>query len=173
MINVSRDKRLYGIPLNNYVDRYIVLKKRLVNYDVNKLLIQSWDDFTNNTKTYGYALLEPTKVGNATRIDYVARCKDNYASAIERTKYSSTIVNVNLRYTGDSYSNGNGFRDDINIYAIDSGWDNLQSRITDYSRLPFIPDSDINSVLSSYSDHYNLQGIKKDKMERLIFVFIP
>lgn len=173
MINVSRDKRLYGIPLNNYVDRYIILKKRDQSYNVRKVLIESYDDFTNNTTTYGYALLEPTKVGNATRIDYVARCKDNYASAIERTKYSSTIVNINLRYTGNISGNDNGFRDTINLRVADSGWENLQSHISDYSRLPFILDSDVNSYIVANTDHYYLQGIKKDKMERLIFVFIP
>lgn len=173
MINVSRDKRLYGIPLNNYVDRYIVLKKRDESYRVRKVLIESYDDFTGNTTTFGYALLEPTKVGNATRIDYVARCKDNYASAIERTKYSNTIVNVNLRYTGNISGNNDGFRDTINLRVADSGWENLQSHISDYSRLPFILDSDVNSYIVANTDHYYLYDIKKDKMERLIFVFIP
>lgn len=174
MINVSRDKRLYGIPLNNYVDRYIVIKKRQTTADIDKVLLESYDDFTGNTKTYGYTLLEPTKLGNATRKDYVARCKDNYACAIERTKYSSTIVNINLRYTGSLYSNDNGFKQDISVYATSNytwnGW--VQQAIADYSRLPFIPFANISSVISNM-DLYPLNNVKKDKMERLIFVFIP
>ena len=157
-INMNRDKRLYGIPLNNYVDRYILIKKP-ADKDYKKLAIYSYDDFTNNTETTGYTILDFIKIGNDSQIDRVARCKDNYAVDIERTKYSSTVVNINLRYCGtDGYSDTIWLR-----FLTDDEYN--QINITDYSRLPFIEGS------MSVGDNLSLT-IYKDKMERLIFILI-
>lgn len=163
-INMNRDKRLYGIPLNNYVDRYILIKKPS-NKDYKKLAVYSYDDFTANQTDQtsdsqtGYTILDFIKIGNDSQIDRVARCKDNYAVDIERTKYSSTIVNINLRYCGtDGYSDTIWLR-----FLTDDDYN--QINITDYSRLPFIEGS------MSVGDNLSLT-IYKDKMERLIFILI-
>ena len=154
-INMNRDKRLYGIPLNQYVDRYIILKN--IPYYISKLFVNSWDDFTNDTTTEGYTLLDLITInGN----DRVARCKDNYAVDIERTKHSSTIVNVNLRYCDED----TGYKENITLkYLADYLFN--QYTITDYSRLPFIPSFNPNDATT-----LNLWGIKKDKMERIVFI---
>lgn len=165
-IQINRDKRLYGIPLNNYVDRYILL--RAGSFDgLDKLFIRCYDDFTTGSEESGFCLMETTKIGNASIENRVARCKDNYACDIERTKVSSTIVNVNLRYT-----DANGFKDNIDLWNLSNNGFNQYVNITDYSRLPFIPQSD-GANISVYGGHYALNGIKKDKMERLIFVIRP
>lgn len=163
-INVNRDKRLYGIPLNNYVDRYLLINVDTA-YDYTKLLVYSYDDFTLNqdestTDTQiGYTILDLIRIGNDEIIDKVARCKDNYAVDIERTKYSSTIVNVNLRYCMT-----NGEMEDIRLKLLtDSQYNQLT--ISDYSRLPFLPTTTINVGIDK-----TLDDIYKDKMERLIFV---
>lgn len=157
-INVNRDKRLYGIPLNNYVDRYILINVDTA-YNYTKLLVYSYDDFTGNTTTIGYTILDLIRIGNNEIIDKVARCKDNYAVDIERTKYSSTIVNVNLRYCMT-----NGEMEDIRLKLLtDSQYNQLT--ISDYSRLPFLPTTSINVGIDK-----TLDDIYKDKMERLIFV---
>lgn len=163
-INVNRDKRLYGIPLNNYVDRYLLINVDTA-YDYTKLLVYSYDDFTLNqdestTDTQiGYTILDLIRIGNDEIIDKVARCKDNYAVDIERTKYSSTIVNVNLRYCMT-----NGEMEDIHLKLLtDSQYNQLT--ISDYSRLPFLPTTTINVGIDK-----TLDDIYKDKMERLIFV---
>lgn len=163
-INVNRDKRLYGIPLNNYVDRYILINVDTA-YDYTKLLVYSYDDFTLNQdestsdSQIGYTILDLIRIGNDEIIDKVARCKDNYAVDIERTKYSSTIVNVNLRYCMT-----NGEMEDIHLKLLtDSQYNQLA--ISDYSRLPFLPTTTINVGIDK-----TLEDIYKDKMERLIFV---
>ena len=163
-IQVNRDKRLYGIPLDNYVNRYIIIKLGNQQSLYKKLAIKCYDDFTNDTTTTGYSLMELVAIGNNDITDKVARCMDNYAVDIERTKYSSTIVNVYLRY-GDS----DGFAEDIELMLIsDTYWTEIQNNlITDYSRLPFIAGTSIQA----YGTYKKLTGIKKDKMERLIFVF--
>ena len=172
-IQINRDKRLYGIPLNNYVDRYILLRNSSVDYSVKKVVIQCWDDFTlpytDTNTSMGYCLFEAIKIGNDDIVNKVARAMDNYACDIERTKSSSTIVNINLRYCDTD-----GYKENIQLYALsDTGYNNyVLPRITDYSRLPFIPSSEFQNVINQgYAGSYNLQGIKKDKMERLIFVF--
>lgn len=163
-IQINRDKRLYGIPLNNYVDRYILLRANSFA-SLDKVFIRCYDDFTTGSQETGFCLMETTKIGNGSIENRVARCKDNYACDIERTKVSSTIVNVNLRYTDVG-----GFKDNIDLWNLSSNAFNQYVNITDYSRLPFIPQSDGNNI-EVYGGHYYLQGIKKDKMERLIFVF--
>lgn len=163
-IQVNRDKRLYGIPLDNYVNRYIIIKVGNQFSFFKKLAVKCYDDFTNDTTTTGYSLMELVAIGNNNITDKVARCMDNYAVDIERTKYSSTIVNVYLRY-GDS----DGFAEDIELMLIsDAYWTEIQNNlITDYSRLPFIA----GTTIQAYGTYKKLTGIKKDKMERLIFVF--
>jgi len=168
-IQLKRDKRLYGIPLNQYVDRYILVKiNSLTNWD--KIFIKCWDDFTlnqteqTNDSQEGYCVFEAIKIGNNNKFHKVVRCKDNYAVDIERTKYSSTIVNVNLRYCDT-----NGYKEDMNVYACTNDRYNSLN-ISNYSRLPFIPLSEGNDI-SIYGSTLTLTGIKKDKMERLIFVF--
>ena len=166
-IQLNRDKRLYGIPLTNYVDRYIIIRSgQYMDNNTKKVLVQSWDDYTGSTTTMGYTILEGIKIGNADIIHKVARTYDNYACDIERTKYNSTIVNVYVRYCDTD-----GFKETIELYGLS---DNAYSmlNIQDYSRLPFIPNSDVGQALV-YGWHKTLTGIKKDKMERLIFVFIP
>lgn len=172
-IQINRDKRLYGIPLSNYVDRYILLRNSSVDYSVKKVVIQCWDDFTlpytDTNTSMGYCLFEAIKIGNDDIVNKVARTMDNYACDIERTKSSSTIVNVYLRYCDTD-----GYKENIQLYALsDTGYNNyVAPRITNYSRLPFIPSSEFQNVINQgYAGSYNLQGIKKDKMERLIFVF--
>lgn len=166
-INLNRDKRLYGIPLNQYVDRYILFRKPN-NKDYTKLLLLSYDDFTANqnesttdTQT-GYCVLDLIKIGNSSTIHKVARCKDNYAVDIERTKYSSTIVNINLRYC-----DSNGFRTTI-IARLLTDAEYNQINITDYSRLPFIQDDNLSIQLGDQV----IMDVYKDKMERLIFEVI-
>lgn len=163
-INVNRDKRLYGIPLNQFVDRYLIIKREYMN-DYSKLLLYSHDDFTLNQNEStsdiqdGYTVLDLIKIGNSDITDKVARCKDNFSVDIERTKYSSTIVNINLRYCDET-----GYRKDIHIKLLDDIAFNLIN-IADYSRLPFLPTTSIN-----YGVDRVLQNVYKDKMERLIFV---
>ena len=155
---------MYGIPLNQYVDRYILIKKPS-NKDYTKLAVYSYDDFTANQTDQtsdsqtGYTILDFIKIGNDSQIDRVARCKDNYAVDIERTKYSSTIVNINLRYCGTD-----GFSDTVWLrFLTDSDYNSIS--ISDYSRLPFIEGS------MAVGDNLSLT-IYKDKMERLIFILI-
>ena len=158
-INVNRDKRLYGIPLNQYVDRYILFHPT-IDRTYTKLLVESWDDFTGNTTTQGWCLLDFIFIGNSSQIDKVARCKDNYACDIERTKYSSTIVNVNVRYCDTT-----GFKDTIELRLLNDSEYNAMT-ISDYSRLPFIAGS------TNAGWTFTLSNIYKDKMERLIFILI-
>lgn len=172
-IQINRDKRLYGIPLNQYVDRYILLRNSSVDYSVKKVVIQCWDDFTlpytDTDTSMGYCLFEAIKIGNDDIVNKVARAMDNYACDIERTKSSSTIVNINLRYCDKD-----GYKENIQLYALsDTGYNNyVLPQISNFSRLPFIPSSEFQNVINQgYASSYNLQGIKKDKMERLIFVF--
>ena len=94
-INENRDKRLYGIPLNQYVDRYIIIKGN--DRSEWKALIRCWDDFTGSTTTQGYCLVDGVAIGNNKK-DLVVPMLDNYAVGIEKTTYSSTKVNVFLRY---------------------------------------------------------------------------
>lgn len=164
-IQLKRDKRLYGIPLTQFVDRYIIIKGgQYMDSNTKKILLECWDDFTGSTTTQGYCLLEAVKIGNANILHKVARAMDNYAVDIERTKYSSTIVNVYLRYC-----DADGFKENITLYGL-SNVAYSQLNISDYSRLPFIPNSDVGQALV-YGWQKVLTGIKKDKMERLIFVF--
>ncbi len=165
-IQINRDKRLYGIPLNQYVDRYILLRAGSFT-SLDKIFIRCYDDFTTGSQETGFCLMETTKIGNGSIENRVARCKDNYACDIERTKVSNTIVNVNLRYT-----EVNGFLENVDLWNLSNDSFTERVNITDYSRLPFIPQSDGNNI-EVYGGHYNLQGIKKDKMERLIFVYRP
>lgn len=174
-IQLKRDKRLYGIPLTQFVDRYILLRKHEVE-NVKKVLIKCWDDFTLNqtentsNSEAGYCLLEAVKIGNANITNKVMRCMDNYAVDIERTKYSSTIVNVYLRYCDTD-----GYSENVQLYTLsENAYNNyITPNISDYSRLPFIPDNaNIQNAISiGYFGNFALNGIKKDKMERLIFVF--
>ena len=164
-IELKRDKRLYGIPLDKFVDRYIIIKSENAN-SINKIAIECWDDFTGGTTTRGYCVMEAVKIGNSTITDKVARCLDNYAVDIERTKSSSTIVNIYLRYCGtDGYSSAIELRGMTNAY-----YSNLT--IDDYTRLPFIKNS--SAVYDITNNTYVLSNfnntIYKDKMERLIFV---
>lgn len=174
-IQIKRDKRLYGIPLTQYVDRYILLRGSDLDTMMKKIAIQCWDDFslnqtesTNNSEL-GYCIFEAVKIGNANIVNKVVRCKDNYAVDIERTKYSQTIVNINLRYCDTD-----GYKENIQMYKMsDVGYNNyVAPNISDYSRLPFIPATEFQNVINQgYAGSYLLNGIKKDKMERLIFVF--
>jgi len=160
-INVNRDKRLYGIPLNNFVDRYILIRKPN-NKDYTKILVYCHDDFTANqnetgtTVQDGYCVLDLVKIGNSSVIDRVARCKDNYAVDIERTTYSGTIVNINLRYTN---TDGTG---QVWVKLLtDADYNSIT--ISEYKRLPFIQGSvNVGDALTLTID--------KDKMERIIFV---
>ena len=161
-IQINRDKRLYGIPLSQYVDRYIIIKTDDAD-DIDKLAFQCWDDFTGSTTTMGYDIMEMIKIGNANITDKVARAMDNYAVDIERTKYNSTIVNVYLRYC-----NTDGYLEDMIILGMTNDYYNSLT-ISDYSRLPFIPSANIGN-LGNGSYLFLLNGIKKDKMERLIFI---
>ena len=169
-INLNRDKRLYGIPLSNYVDRYIIIKMGSVAYqNMTKVLVKGADDFTGNTTTQGYVAFTPIVIGNSTKTNKVVRVLDNYSLDIERTKYDNTIVNVNIRYGG--YGSAQGKASSLIIYGLrDYMWNAIN--ITDYSRLPFIPSA--NVVNSDWYDDFidlQLNGLDKDKMERLIFIF--
>lgn len=163
-INENRDKRLYGIPLNNYVDRYIIVRSRLGNNPNFKFLIKCWDDFTNNTTTQGYCLKDAVAMGNTSLKDMVVAMKDNYAVDIEKTTYSSTKVNVNLRYCNQD---GTISQMDL-IVDTPSG---IKTRLSygsslGYSRLPFMNTSGAGNY--GFTATYN---VYKDKMERIIFVF--
>ena len=171
-INLNRDKRLYGIPLSQYVDRYIIIKYPNAS-NITKLAIESWDDFSvNQTESTanverGHTILDLIKIGNESQIDKVARCKDNYAVDIERTKYSNTIVNINLRYC-----DADGYKENINLYGLSDSQYN-EFNIADYSRLPFISINNVDYPITHYASSLVLNGVKKDKMERLIFIVKP
>lgn len=164
-IGLKRDKRLYGIPLDNYVDRYIIIPMQNAN-SIDKIAIQCYDDFTGGSTTSGYCIKDVEKVGNSSITDKVVRCLDNYAVDIERTKYSSTLVNVNLRY-GDT----DGYASSINVRGITNEFYS-DLKIDDFMRLPFIKNStavyDIQNSATVILNQNHL--IYKDKMERLIFV---
>lgn len=162
-IQINRDKRLYGIPLSQYVDRYIIIKNTYAN-SFDKLAIESWDDFTGSTTTQGFNILEMIKIGNSSITDRVARCYDNFAVDIERTKYNSTIVNVYTRYCDTD-----GYRQTITLYGMTNGMYNGLP-CSDYSRLPFKPYSDGGATIEANGFKMQLTNIRKDKMERLIFV---
>ena len=171
-ININRDKRLYGIPLSNFVDRYILIETfagtntNLQN--LKKVLVKCTDDFTGDgTSQQGYCVMDCIKIGNATKYNKVVKFKDNYAVDIERTKYSSTIVNVNLRY-----GNADGTASTIEIKGLTYDYMYNGIDISDYSRLPFIRTIDvIDSAYYSNFINYTLNNLHKDKMERLILVF--
>lgn len=171
-ININRDKRLYGIPLSNFVDRYILIETfagtntNLQN--LNKVLVKCTDDFTGDgTSQQGYCVMDCIKIGNSTKYNKVVKFKDNYAVDIERTKYSSTIVNVNLRY-----GNADGTASMLEIKGLTYDYMYNGIDISDYSRLPFIRTIDvIDSAYYSNFINYTLNNLHKDKMERLILVF--
>ena len=163
-INVNRDKRLYGIPLNNYIDRYTIIP-RPNNKNYTKLAVYCYDDFTSGASFYGgWFILDLTKVGNSSSPDRVARCYDNYSVGISRTKYSSTIVNIGIRYAG---VNGNLGSVEFRLLT-DSDFNSIS--ISDYSRLPYI---DGYSTLDNIGDRVLWSNFNKDKMERLVFVIKP
>ena len=162
-IQVNRDKRLYGIPLSQYVDRYIIIKNQNASY-IDKLAIRSWDDFTGSITTSGFNILEMIKIGNSTITDRVARCMDNFAVDIERTKYSSTIVNVYTRYC-----DADGYKTTITLYGLTNTLYNSLA-CSDYSRLPFKPYGDGGTTIEASGYEMQLTNIYKDKMERLIFI---
>lgn len=161
-IQINRDKRLYGIPLSNFVDRYIILKTDDAD-DIDKLGFQCWDDFTGSTTTMGYDIMEMIKIGNANITDKVARAMDNYAVDIERTKYNSTVVNIYLRYCDTD-----GYKDNLILIGMTNDYYNSLT-ISDYSRLPFLPSANIGN-LGNGSFTFLINDIYKDKMERLIFI---
>lgn len=172
-INETRDKRLYGIPLSKYVDRYIVVPfynsdpfGSLSRYLDKRIFVKAWDDFTNGATTEGWCLLDTINIGGSGRKDNVGGALDNYAIAIEKTTYNSTKVNVYLRYC-----NQNGELE--TMFVAISGTQYAQQLINQssfgYDRLPFVDfteqqASDGNSTLHALN-------IKKDKMERIILVF--
>ena len=163
-INVNRDKRLYGIPLNNYIDRYTIIP-RPNNKNYTKLAVYCYDDFTSGASFYGgWFILDLTKVGDSSKPDRVARCYDNYSVGISRTKYSSTIVNIGIRYAG---VNGNLGSVEFRLLT-DSDFNSIS--ISDYSRLPYI---DGYSTLDNIGDRVLWSNFNKDKMERLVFVIKP
>ena len=165
-INENKDKRLYGIPLNNYVDRFIIIRTFGLGDNPNKkFLIRCWDDFTNNTTTEGFCLKDAVSLGNTSKKDLVVATKDNYAVDIEKTTYSSTKVNVNLRYTDND-----GKLENLDlILETPTG---IQERLNSssavgYDRLPFM-------ITPFWDGNYGVKhsyNVKKDKMERLILVF--
>lgn len=164
-INENRDKRLYGIPLDQYVDRYIIIKSSY-DYSNRKGLIRCWDDFTDNTTTQGYCLVDGAAIGNNKK-DLVIPMLDNYAVGIEKTTYSNTKVNVYLRYCERFY----GTLENLNV-ILDTA-ENIrrwrleyESQSLGYQRLPFMK----TSGTANSGVEYNLT-VKKDKMERLILVF--
>lgn len=163
-INENRDKRLYGIPLNNYVDRFIIVRQKMGNNPNYKFLIKCWDDFTGGTTTQGYCLKDAVAMGNTALKDMVVAMKDNYAVDIERTTYSSTKVNVNLRYC-----NQDGTITQMDL--IRDTPDGIKTRLSvgsslGYGRLPFMNTSGAGHDGSTYTF-----DVYKDKMERIIFVF--
>ena len=163
-INVNRDKRLYGIPLNNYIDRYTIIP-RPNNKNYTKIAVYCYDDFTSGASFYGgWFILDLTKVGDSSKPDRVARCYDNYSVGISRTKYSSTIVNIGIRYAG---TNGNLGSVEFRLLT-DSDYNSIS--ISDYSRLPYI---DGYSILNNIGDRVLWSNFNKDKMERLVFVIKP
>lgn len=163
-INENRDKRLYGIPLNNYVDRFIVIKT--TSYRAGyKCLVRCWDDFTGSTTTQGYCLKDIVAIGSGNNKDGVVAMNDNYSVAIEKTTYSSTKVNVFLRYC-DRFD---GKLETLNIVVCSQ--ENLYDRLLHndslgYQRLPFM---NTRGSIDGGAE-WNL-NVKKDKMERLILVF--
>lgn len=171
-ININRDKRLYGIPLSNFVDRYILIETfagtntNLQN--LKKVLVKCVDDFTGDgTSQQGYCVMDCIKIGNSTKYNKVVKFKDNYAVDIERTKYSSIIVNVNLRY-----GNADGTASMLEIKGLTYDYMYNGIDISDYSRLPFMRTTDvIDSAYYSNFINYTLNNLHKDKMERLILVF--
>lgn len=162
-IQVNRDKRLYGIPLSQYVDRYIIIRQYYADY-IDKLAIESWDDFTNPLNKQGFNILEMIKIGGTYVTDKVARCYDNFAVDIERTKYNSTIVNVYTRYC-----NTDGYKQTITLYGLTNTLYNSLA-CSDYSRLPFKPYADGGATIEASGYKMQLTNINKDKMERLIFI---
>ena len=162
-INENRDKRLYGIPLNQYVDRYIIIKESNINQD--KMLVKCWDDFTGSTTTQGYCLVDGVKLGNDKK-DLVFAFKDNYAVDIEKTTYSGVKVNVNLRYCNKN----TGELETLDLILDDIRGINERMASTYYGnagfqRLPF--------MLTGGSGNYGYTlslNVKKDKMERLIII---
>lgn len=167
-INENRDKRLYGIPLNQYVDRYIVMRYSTDYYPFDndpKFLIACYDDFTNNTTTNGYCIKDGIKIGSGDKRDVVVAMKDNYSVDIAKTTYSNTKVNINLRYCERFY----GTLENLVVYIATNY--NLKLLLSNtyslgYSRLPFM-----SSYVNSYTKQLELNHIKKDKMERIILVF--
>jgi len=163
-INENRDKRLYGIPLDQYVDRYIIIKS--IDRSNYKCLVRCWDDFTGSTTTQGYCLVDGVALGNDKK-DVVFAFLDNYAVGIEKTTYSGTKVNVFLRYCGQY----DGTLETLNI-ILDT-LENIrrwrieyESGSLGYARLPFMN----TSGTANSGVEYNL-NVKKDKMERIILVF--
>jgi len=165
-INVNRDKRLYGIPTDKYVDRYIIVANAVINMNYKKALVKCWDDFTGDSNPQGYCLAEVVfvgKSGGATYKDKVIHTLDNYAIDIEKTKTGSTNVNVYLRYC-----DSDGRIDDFECYFYTEAQFKTIT-ISNYGRLPFIP-YNMNSTIESNGERIKIEGIKKDKMERIILI---
>ena len=162
-IQVNRDKRLYGIPLNDYVDRYIIIKKTGLSVsEDDKIGVMCWDDFTNGT-TQGYCVNSVITIGNSNVVDKVITTQDNYAVDTIRSYKSSTYVNVPVRYCDDD-----GTRANITLRRYTSSeWSDLQYQITELYKLPFLP----KAMAESTGTEVYLPLIYKDKMERLIFIF--
>lgn len=162
-IQVNRDKRLYGIPLNDYVDRYIIIKKTGLSVgESDKIGVMCWDDFTNGT-TQGYCVNSVITIGNSNVVDKVITTQDNYAVDTIRSYKSSTYVNVPVRYC-----DADGTRVNITLRRYTSSeWSNLQYQIEELFKLPFLPKAKAEST----GTEIYLPLIYKDKMERLIFIF--
>ena len=171
-INESRDKRLYGIPLSKYVDRYIVVPfynsdpyGSLSRYLDKRIFVKAWDDFTGGTTTQGWCLLDTINIGGSQRKDNVGGMLDNYAIAIEKTSYNSTKINIFLRYC-----NTDGKLENMDVVISDTNTANnlISNSSFGYDRLPFV-----NFVADASMGNANLitLNVKKDKMERIILVF--
>jgi len=163
-IQVNRDKRLYGIPLNDYVDRYIIIKKSGLSVnDTDKIGVMCWDDFTGNSVITGYCINSVIPIGNSNVLDKVITTQDNFAVDTIRSYKSSTYVNVPIRYC-----DADGLRTNITLrrYTSDE-WRGLRYQIAELFKLPFLP----QTMAESTGTEIYLPLIYKDKMERLIFIF--
>lgn len=155
-IDLDRTKRTFDIPLNGYVDRYILVK---IPNDVDTSNFNS--TLTRCTDYEGYTCYSWNnlcKFQSAGKKYFRTTLIDNYSANIYQTKISNKTVSAPLRYCGTD-----GTQTDLSISLTTSL--NIETRINiiDLPRIPW------GTNITAYSR--TLFGVDKDPFEKIIIVF--
>ena len=147
---LKREKRIYNIPLDGYIDKYYFREISLDNYTITDAAITS-----SEMSQYVHCEVLNYKVGNDRY--YLIKPNSNSNLGYYKTEYSGKKINQPIMYTDE-----NGECDTMTI-AIYRSRENCQR---DYSVESYpIMNSVDNATLMEFQ-------VKKDAFERPIFVLI-